>query len=106
MWERVLRFRYMITEEAKKRCRTLAFWEKHGNEAVKEAFGVSRRTLFRWQAALRKQGGKLEGLNPVSTAPRKRRKRVVPDGITERVIALRAEHTRLGKDKEHGLLTE
>ena len=106
MWERVLRFRYMITEKAQKRCRILAFWEKHGNEAAREAFGISRRTLFRWQKSLRKQGGKLEGLNPVSTAPKKRRKRVVSDGITERIIALRGEHPRLGKDKVRALLAD
>ena len=106
MWERVLRFRYMITEKAQKRCRILAFWEKHGNEAAREAFGISRRPLFRWQKSLRKQGGKLEGLNPVSTAPKKRRKRVVSDGITERIIALRGEHPRLGKDKVRALLAD
>ena len=104
VYERVLRFRYMITEQAKKRCRILAFWEKHGNEAAREAFGISRRTLFRWQAALRKQGGKLEGLNPVSTAPKKRRMRVVPYVIIERIITLRREHPRLGKDKVRALL--
>jgi len=41
MWERVIRFRYMITEEAKKRCQILAFWEKHGTSATTEAFNTS-----------------------------------------------------------------
>ena len=104
LWERVLRFRYMITEEAQKRCRILAFWEKHGDGAAQEAFGISRRTLFRWQEALRKQGGKLEGLNPVSTAPRKKRKRMIPDTVVERIITLRQEHPCLGKDKVRALL--
>ena len=40
MWERVIRFRYMITEEAKKRCQILAFREKHGTSATTEAFNV------------------------------------------------------------------
>lgn len=47
MWERVIRSRYMITEQAKKRCKILAFWEKYGDTATKEAFGTSRPTLFR-----------------------------------------------------------
>jgi hypothetical protein len=71
-WYQVLRFRYMITEQAKNRCRILAFWEKHGTEATTEAFRVSKRTLFRWQDALHQSNGKLDGLNAKSTAPWKR----------------------------------
>src|SRR3989338_8638674 len=84
LWEQMIRFRYMITEQAKKRCRILAFWERHGDMATKEAFIVSRRTLYRWQTSLVQKGGKLEGLNPKSTAPQSRRKRLIPPGIAER----------------------
>jgi transposase InsO family protein len=94
----------MITDEAKRRVRILAFWEKHGDTATTEAFGVSRRTLYRWQAALTATGGKLEGLNPGSTAPRRRRCRTVPDSVIIRIIALRSAHLRLGKEKIHALL--
>ena len=38
MWERGVRFRYMITEAAKKRAQILDFWKKHGPEAVEEAY--------------------------------------------------------------------
>ncbi len=51
IWQRVLRFRYMITEQAKERCRVLAFWEKYGDLATKEAFKVSRPTLYRWRTS-------------------------------------------------------
>ena len=104
MWERVLRFRYMITEQAKHRAKVLAFWERYGDGATQDAFGVSPRTLFRWQKALRDALGKLEGLNAESTAPKERRKRVVPQTVTERVIAIRTVHPRLGKEKLHALL--
>jgi putative transposase len=104
LWEQTLRFRYMITEQAKRRVRILAFWERHGEAAAKEAFGVSRRTLFRWQRALKRSGGKLEGLNAGSTAPRRRRTRNVPDAVTLRIIELRKEHPRLGKNKLQPLL--
>lgn len=106
LYARVIRFRYMITEKALTRCRILAFWEKHGDEATTEAFGVSRRTLFRWQRSLRETGGKLEGLNAKATAPHLRRKRIVPDAIRSRIITLRTEHPRLGKEKLHALLTQ
>ena len=104
MWERVLRFRYMITEQAKHRAKVLAFWERYGSEATKEAFAVSPRTLFRWQKALRNALGKLEGLNADSTAPKGRRKRMTPPFVVERVIELRAIHPRLGKEKIRALL--
>ena len=105
-WERAVRFRDMITETAQRRTRILAFWEKHGNDATREAFGVSRRTLFRWQALLRRSGGKLEGLNAGSTAPNRRRTRIVPQELQERIVTFRREHPRLGKDKLAVLLAQ
>jgi len=60
----------MITEQAKERCRILAFWEKYRDKATIEAFKVGRRTLFRWQKKLTVTHGKLEGLNAKSTAPK------------------------------------
>ena len=104
IWQQMLRFRYMITEKAKERCRILAFWEKHGNEATQEAFNISRRTLFRWQATLNRANGKLDGLNPLSTAPHSRRKRIVSETLIKSVIDARTLHPRLGKDKIHAIL--
>jgi len=45
-WERVIRFRDMITKTALKRTEILAFWSKHGISATLEAFKVKRRTLL------------------------------------------------------------
>jgi len=104
IWQRVIRFRYMITEQAKERCRILAFWERHGTEATKEAFEISRRTLFRWQKKLKEKKGQLEGLNALSQAPNKRRKRKVEDSLLKKIIELRTLHPRLGKEKIHTLL--
>lgn len=98
-WERVIRFRYMITEQAKERCRILAFWERHGNEAATEAFKVSRRTLFRWQRKLSLTSGKLEGLNKESTAPKKRRKREIPEVVKSFILNERKFDPHLSKDK-------
>ena len=99
MWERVIRFRYMITEEAKEKCRILAFWEKHGLEATKEAFNVSRPTLFRWQRELKDGGGKLEVLNNKSRAPKKKRKREIPESIKNFIVNERKYDPHLSKDK-------
>lgn len=105
-YNRLLRFRYMISDKAKERARILAFWERHGTEATTEAFRVSKRTLERWQKALTEADGKLEALNPQSTAPTKRQSRSVRKTVADTIIDLRTNHPRLGKDKLHALLVE
>ena len=106
IWERVIRFRYMITEEAKKRVRILAFWEKHGLEATREAFKVSRPTLFRWQKALKESLGKLDALNKKSTAPKSKRKRRVPQEVEDFIMNERKFDPHLSKDKLAVLMKE
>lgn len=106
MWQRVIRFRYMITEQAKERCRILAFWEKHGDTPTMEAFKVSRRTLFRWQKKLETSLGKLEGLNKGSTAPKKRNKRLIPQKVQDFILEERKFDPHLSKDKLAVLMRE
>jgi len=105
-WERVIRFRYMITEEAKQRTRILAFWEKYGAEAVEEAFGTKRRTLFDWQRRLKEGGGKLESLSSLSKAPKQKRKRIWNELIISEIKRLRWTHPNLGKEKLYPELKE
>jgi len=100
LYERQLRLVTMNNQpEAEHRLRILIFWEKHGDEAAMEAYSVSRRTLYRWQAALRKESGKLNALDKRSTAPKKRNTRRIPPDLAEKIIMLRTNHPRLGKDK-------
>ena len=100
LYERQLRLARMHNkEEAEKRLRILIFWEKHGEEATKEAFGVPRRTLYRWQESLRKAQGKLNGLDKKSTAPKRKRTRTISPSLEKRIIDLRIAHPRLGKKK-------
>lgn len=103
-WERLIRFKYMITEKAKERVRILAFWEKYGDDATRDTYHVSRATLFRWQKALHTGNGRLESLNPEHTAPTRRRVRTTAQWVTERIIILRTQHPRIGKEKIHALL--
>ena len=100
LYEQQLRLAHMNNQaEAEKRLRILIFWEKHGDEAAEEAFKVSRRTLYRWQEALRKAAGKLNGLDKKSTAPKKRNLRRISADLEAKIIALRRAHHRLGKKK-------
>ena len=106
VWQQHIRFRYMITQKTEERVRILSFWEKHGLEATKEVFHVSRRTLFRWQGLLHQGKGQLESLTPKSTAPKHKRKRVLSPGLEAAIITLRTQHPRLGKEKLFALLKE
>ena len=105
LWQYTLRFRYMITDEAKRRVKILAFWEQYGEEATRDAFGVSRATLFRWQKALHEHQGKLEALNKHSTARKHRNTRVIPR-IVEEFIANERQFEKLGKEKLAKLLRD
>ena len=100
LYEQQLRLARMNNQaEAERRLRILIFWEKHGDEAAEEAFGVARRTLYHWQEALRKAAGKLNGLDKQSTAPHKRNVRRIAPELEAKVIGLRRDHPRLGKKK-------
>jgi transposase InsO family protein len=86
-------------KEVERRVKILGFWEEHGAKATKDAFGVSRRTLFRWRKVLKASQGKLPSLDPKSTRPRGSRKRIYDATYLEKVIALRKAHRKLGKSK-------
>jgi len=100
MYENTLRWKHMRNkEEVERRIKALTFWQNHGLQATIDAFGVSRRTLYRWKSALNKEKGKLTALDPKSTAPKNKRKRIYDPDYIEQVIKLRKEHPRLGKAK-------
>lgn len=100
MWERGVRFRYMRNEtEVRRRVKILDFWHTHGVDATTDAFGVSRRTLYRWQHALAAAGGCLESLDLKSTAPMRRWHRTISPEIETFIVQERTLHPRLGKKK-------
>jgi transposase InsO family protein len=105
LYQDALRFRDMITPKAEERVRILAFWKKHGDAAAKEAFKVSRATLFRWQKILSEGGGKLESLVPKSTAPKVKRQRIIPKPVADLILAER-KMEKIGKEKLALLLKE
>ena len=96
----------MITEQAKQRCRILAFWERHGARATEEAFNIKERTFFLWQKKLKEGLGKLESLNPKKRTPKNKRKRIWDERMLEEIKKIRAEHKNLGKEKIHPLLLD
>ncbi len=92
----------MPNDKAQHRLKILLFWEKHGLKATLDAFGVSRRTLYRWKAA--RKAGNAQALTPKSSAPRRRRSRSWPMPVVEEIRRLRTLHPNLGKAKLAPLL--
>ena len=106
-YERAVRWLRMRNEaEARRRTKILDFWRAHGLRATKDAYDVSRATLFRWQQALQRTRGRLDALDPKSTAPKRKRQRIYPSGLIDRIIALRTAHHRIGKKKLTPLLRD
>ena len=105
-WERVLRFRYMITEKAKRKAKIITFFDTYGLEATYDAYGTSRAAIFRWKKSLKTDTGRLECLNDRSKAPKKRNKRIIDEKVIPYIINQRKEHYRIGKKKLAILIKE
>lgn len=106
VYNRALKYRYMITEQAKKRMKILIHWEKYGLSSTVDAFDVLERTLFNWKRVFKDGGGKIEALNPKSRVPQKKRKRMWDERIIEEIKKLRIDHPNLGAEKIHPLLLD
>lgn len=94
------------TTEAQRRAMILTFWEKYGLSATKDAFSVSRSTLFLWRKRLREGDGKLCSLEKHSCCPKTVRRMTTPPAIIERVVAFRSSFPHYGPKKLAVLLRE
>ena len=94
----------MIPHEAHHRLKILHFCARYGRPATYEAFGVSRRTLSRWQRALAQAGGDPQALAVRSRAPHRRRQALWPPALSQEIRRLRTTYPNLGKVKLHVLL--
>ena len=87
---------------AEKKLEALEFWNKYGLSATRDAFAVSRSTLYAWRAKHRSGG--LSALHDRSRAPRAPRRRSWPPGLLEELRALRRARPSLGAEKLRVLL--
>jgi len=101
-----IRYRYMITEQARRRAHILVFWEKHGLRATLDAFPHKKSTLYLWKQQWERGGKKIDALNEKSKAPRTKRKRLWPLEVIQEIRRLREEHPNLGAEKIHPLLVQ
>jgi transposase InsO family protein len=82
--------------EVERRIKILTFWKAHGLAATKDAFGVGRSTLFRWQHILDHGRGNVSSLDPLSTRPKQTRARNIPPALEQALIAWRIKRPRIG----------
>ena len=94
------------SEIAKQRLKIIKFYDKYGEKATKEAFGVDRKLIYIWRKKLKQGKGKLSSLVPFSTRPERVRRMMTDGRIVEFIKKLREEHPRLGKEKIKPLLDE
>ena len=106
-YARFKRFSYLLdmeTKEAQQRLKILQFFEKYGLNAAIEAFGVSRRTLYRWKSALEQNNKNITALNPKSTKPKHTREPATPKIIIDEIRRLREKYPNIGKAKLYHML--
>ena len=106
VYNRAVRYAYMITAEAKRRLKILNHWSRYGLESATDAFEISERTLWYWKSKLDKGEGKPEALNPEKRTPQRKRKRIWDARILEEIKKLREKHPNLGAEKIYPLLLD
>lgn len=86
-------------EVAQQRMKIIKFYEKHGEQATKEAFGADRKVISRWRQRLTDQGGQLIALVPKSTGPHQTRVPITDGRIIDWIEKEREAHPGVGKEK-------
>ena len=106
-YTRFKRFSYILemeNTEAKKRLKIIKFFDKYGLDAAIEAFGVSRRTIYRYKATFKKSKEDISSLTPKSTVPKQIRKPTTTKAIVQKIKQLREKYPNIGKAKLYVML--
>lgn len=85
-------------EVIEERIKIINFFDKYGHKVTREAFGVSRSTVFLWKKRLKEGGGKAVFLAPASRAPKRRRRRETHHLIVSFIQEYRRSHPGVGKE--------
>lgn len=85
--------------------KVIQFFDEHGTVVTKQAFEVSRSTVYEWKKRYRDAKYDLESLLPRSRAPKSIRKMFVDPKILEFIKSQRSAHN-IGKSKLKVLLDE
>lgn len=97
-------FKFSGSTQGKFRLRVIEHFERHGLKSCKDAYGVSKATLYRWRNLYMSSGKQLSSLIPQSRSPRVKRQMLVRRELIEFIRKQRRAHYRLGKEKIKPLL--
>lgn len=99
--KRVLRSlrRFSKDEVAPERLRIIEFYDRFGEKAARQAFGIGRDTIWIWKKRLKEGRSSLASLIPTSTVPKTQRRMMTDLKIVSEIRRLREKYPRLGKDK-------
>ena len=89
----------MTPNDAQHRLTILQFFARYGQAATGEAFGVSRRTLYRWKQTFTQADGDPRALAARSSAPCRRRQSMWPPALSQEIRRLRTTYPNLGQAK-------
>ena len=95
--------KYESSDPAQFRLHVIEHGSKYGVASAVSAFGVSRRSYFRWKKKLGERS-RLADLVPASTRPKVTRRMFVDDRLVTFIKELREEYGRVGKYKLKVLL--
>jgi len=79
------------------RLKVIDFFERHGADVTRDAFGVARATVYLWRKKLKEAGFDARVLIPGSRAPIRRRQKEWHPEIVEYIKKRRWENPRLGQ---------
>lgn len=96
--------KFDLSEIAKERQRIISFYNEHGEEATRQAFGADRKLIYTWRKRLKSGYNHLSSLVPSSTRPKQVRRMVTDERILEYIRKLRKQIPRIGKEKIKPLL--
>lgn len=103
----ITHYKYTTNKEIiEYRLKIIKFYDKYGLEATREAFNISRATIFNWKKRIKEHNGSLNALAKNSTIPKNFRKSKVDAWYREQILIIRNKYERLGKSKTKVLLDE
>jgi transposase InsO family protein len=91
--------RFSKDEVAQERLRILQFYQRYGEKACLEAFGVDRKLVYIWRRRFNHSSGRLSSLVPDSTRPKRVRVSHIDLRVIKFISDLREKYPRLGKQK-------
>ncbi len=90
---------YSISDQARFRLEVITHFDKFGLDSTKQAFKLSKATVYRWRNSFKKSKGILSSLVPKRKTPITKRQMQTNPIVLKFIKDQRQQHSRLGKRK-------